>query len=257
VTRVNTIEGDVCAVVLAAGRGTRLRPLTTIRPKALCPVANVPLLDLALTSVRAYCDDIAVNVHHLAEQVEAHLAGSGVCVSDERARLLGSAGALGHLRTWIGGRDVLVRNSDAYLTCGLDRLVADWDGRRPRILGMRTPSPADFGNVRYVGACLLPAAAAARCPDDVAALYDLVWEPAWRAGELDIVLADGEFVDCGTPRDYLRANLLANGGTSVIGEGAVVEGALERVVVWPGGRVGPQESLHDCIRVGADLTVDA
>jgi MurNAc alpha-1-phosphate uridylyltransferase len=84
-----------------------------------------------------------------------------------------------------------------------------------------------------------------------------VWEPAWRAGELDIVLADGEFVDCGTPRDYLRANLLANGGTSVIGEGAVVEGALERVVVWPGGRVGPQESLHDCIRVGADLTVDA
>ena len=50
----------LCAVILAAGVGARLRPLTDIRPKALCPVGNVPLLDRALDSVRPYAADVAV-----------------------------------------------------------------------------------------------------------------------------------------------------------------------------------------------------
>ncbi|MEI6375149.1 MAG: NTP transferase domain-containing protein, partial [Actinomycetes bacterium] len=93
----------LCAVVLAAGYGTRLRPLTEIRPKSLCPINNVPLLDLALDSVRPFADDIAVNVHYLAEQVIAHLDRVAVTISDERALILGSAGALGLLREWING----------------------------------------------------------------------------------------------------------------------------------------------------------
>lgn len=251
------VGDDLCAVVLAAGRGTRLRPLTEIRPKALCPVGNVALLDLALSSVRPHARDVAVNVHHLADQVRDHLRGSGVQVSDETDRLLGSAGALGHLHAWIAGRPVLVRNADAYLSGGLDVLLHDWDGRRPRVLGVITNGPADFGNVRYVGASLIPAEAAQRLPDAVGALYDQVWRPAEVRGELEIVLADGDFVDCGSPADYLRANLIASGGISVVGQGAVVEGRIDRVVVWPGAHVGPDEVLHDCIRAGTDLTVSA
>ena len=84
---------------------------------------------------------------------------------------------------------------------------------------------------------------------------DLVWRPAWERGDLELVMARGDFVDCGTPADYLRANMIASGGRSVVGEGALVEGSLDRSVVWPGGYVGPDEHLTQCIRVGRDLTV--
>ena len=248
-------DHGLCAVVLAAGRGTRLRPLTLHRPKALCPVDNVPLMDRAIASVRPYAEDIAVNVHHLPEQVRAHLKDQDVHVSDEADRLLGSGGALGHLRGWIAGRPVLLRNSDAFLTSDLSELMAGWDGQHPRLLGRRRDVPSDFGDVQYVGACLLPARDAARMPDAPASLYDLVWRPAWEAGELELVMTRGDFVDCGTPADYLRANMIASGGRSVIGEGAQVDGRLDGSVVWPGGYVGPDEHLTQCIRVGRDLTV--
>ena len=248
---------ELCAVVLAAGYGTRLRPLTEIRPKSLCPIDNVPLLDLALDSVRPFADDIAVNVHYLADQVMSHLAGTPVTISDERGLILCSAGALGLLHEWIDGRAVLVRNSDAYLTTGLDELVDGWDGERPRLLGRHRDTASDFGHVQYIGACLLPAKLALALTAEPASLYDLVWKPAWDDGSLEFVMTSGAFVDCGTPHDYLAANLLASGGDNVIGEGAVVEGMLERVVVWPGGVVRADESLRNCIRVGVDLTIDA
>ncbi len=251
------VTDRLCAVVLAAGRGTRLRPLTLQVPKALCPVGNVPLLDLALDSVRPFASDVAVNVHYLPDAVREHLAGRSVHVSDETGRLLGSAGAIGHLREWIAGRPVLVRNSDTYLTGDLGPLVAGWDGRRTRLLGVRRDGASDFGDIQYVGACLLPGHVAAAMPDRVAGLLELAWRPALERGELDFVMALGEVVDCGTPREYLRANMIASGGASVVGPGAVVRGRLDRAVVWPGGFVGPDESLHDCIRVGRALTVDA
>ena len=244
-------------VVLAAGFGTRLRPLTLLRPKSLCPVDNVCLLDRAVASVRPHVEAVAANAHYLREQVVAHLAGSDVHLSVEDPGPLGSAGALGHLRGWIGRRDVLVRNADAFLADDLTRLVDGWDRRHPRVLVRRRPGPADFGTLLYVGACLLPARDAARLPDAVSSLYDLVWRPAWDVDRLETVEAVGAVVDCGTPADYLRANLLASGGVSVVGEGAVVEGRLDRCVVWPGARVGPDESLHECIRAGTDVTVDA
>ena len=247
----------LCAVVLAAGMGTRLRPLTDHLPKALCPVGNVPLLDLALASVAPYADDVAVNVHYLPAMVRAHCADRRVHLSDETGRLLGSGGALGHLRSWIAGRPVLVRNVDAYLTGDLSVLVSGWDGVRPRILGIDRGTASDFGNWRYVGACLIPAVAAAALPDDVASLFEHVWQPAWLRGDLEIVPAQGVVVDCGTPHDYLAANLIASGGRSVVGPGADVRGRLERAVVWPGGHVGAGEVLVDCIRVGRDVTVDA
>ena len=57
-------------------------------------------------------------------------------------------------------------------------------------------------------------------------------------------------IDCGTPADYLAANLHASGGASVVDPGAVVEGHVERCVVWDGAHVGPAEHLVDAIRAG-------
>ena len=86
----------LAGVVLAAGAGTRLRPLTRLRPKALCPVANVPLVDLALERVRPAVEAVAVNVHHGRAALEAHLADAAVHVSVEEGEALGTGGALGH-----------------------------------------------------------------------------------------------------------------------------------------------------------------
>ncbi|MBK9738442.1 MAG: NTP transferase domain-containing protein [Actinobacteria bacterium] len=252
-------DDELCAVVLAAGRGTRLRPLTSVLPKALCPVGNVALVDLALASVRPFAADVAVNVHHLSAAVVDHLSRDRpeVHVSDETDRLLGSAGALGRLKPWIDGRAVLVRNSDAYLTGSLTELVEGWDGQRPRLLGRRGRPPPTSGTSSTSEPAFCPPTSSPAWRSGPPGLYDLVWRPHWERGEIEFVMTTGEFVDCGTPRDYLRANLVASGGRSVIGAGARVLGSVVRTVVWPGGEVAADEVLHDCIRVGRDLTVDA
>lgn len=245
-------------VVLAAGRGTRLRPLTDVRPKPLCPLGPLgatTLLDAALERVAPHVARTAVNAHHLADQVVEHLAGR-VHLSVEE-RLLGTGGALVRLRGFLDGAPVLLHNGDAHLGGRLDRLVDGWDGERCRLLVVRTGRPADFGDARYVGAALLPAAALAALPDGPGGLYEPLWRPAWDAGRLELVEHDDVAVDCGTPSDYLRANLLVSGGRSVVGAGAVVEGSLERSLVWPGGRVRRGEHLVESVRVGEDLTVAA
>ena len=146
-------------MALAAGAGSRLQPLTLLRPKALCPVAGRPLVDLALDRLAAVTgngtDRLAVNAHHHAGQVAAHCR-SRATVSVEPVAALGTAGALGALREWIGGRDVLLTNADAYLPAGLSGLMSCWDGERCRLLCVPAPGRGDFGDLRYVGACLLP-----------------------------------------------------------------------------------------------------
>src|SRR3954469_19578972 len=95
---------SVAGVVLAAGAGTRLAPLTRLRPKALCPVDNVALVDHAITRASSATSALAVNAHHGLAQLEQHLVTRGgpeVHLSVERDRALGTAGALGQLRGWI------------------------------------------------------------------------------------------------------------------------------------------------------------
>lgn len=243
-------------IVLAAGAGTRLRPLTTLRPKALCPVGNVALVDRALAMmVRAGIDDVAVNAHHLAGQIVDHLDGR-VHLSVEQPTALGTAGALGALRSWIDGRHVLICNSDAYRDGDLHGLIDGWTGDKPRVLVVRDPAHADFGDWRFAGASLLPWSHAKTLPARPAGLYEAVWRPADARGELELVEHSGTFIDCGTPRDYLAANLHSSGGASVVGAGAVVEGELVRSVVWPGAVVSPGERLVDSVRTDTGLTVD-
>ena len=199
-------------MVLAAGAGTRLRPLTDLRPKALCPVADVPLVDWAIERLRPVTAAIAVNVHHHRDQLEDHLAGRDVHVSVEAEQALGTAGALGFLRPWIAGRPVVVTNADAWLRVDLRPFVAGWDGQRVRLLVVRDPERGDFGNLRYAGVALLPWSVVRGLEPVPSGLYEVCWRPAWERGALDFVVHEGEFVDCGTPADYLTANLLASGG---------------------------------------------
>ena len=238
---------DLVAVVLAAGAGTRLRPLTDERPKAMCPVGNVPLVDHALARVAALTSSVAVNAHASQPSLVSHVEGRAH-VSVESGDRLGTAGALGRLRPWIQARPVLVHNADALVEDDLLALVDGWDGRAPRLLTRSEPRPSDFGDRKFVGVSLVPAHVAARLPDAPCGLYELVWRAAYADGSLEMIEATGASIDCGTPADYLRANLHVSGGANVVAEDAVVEGDITRCVVWPGARVAAGETLVDAIR---------
>lgn len=204
----------VKGVVLAAGAGTRLRPLTLTRPKALCPVGGRPLLAWALERIRPYVDTVAVNVHHHAAQMLAALEPLDVHVSLEAPEALGTAGALGRLRPWLGGDPVLVTNADAwYPPAGvqpvLDTFVGGWDGDRVRLLVARRPGAGDFGDLRYVGTALLPWSAVRDLPAEPAGLYEVSWRALHEVGALDLVETDVTAIDCGTPAELARADALA------------------------------------------------
>jgi N-acetyl-alpha-D-muramate 1-phosphate uridylyltransferase len=233
------------AVVLAAGAGQRLWPLTAEVPKALCPVGGRPLVDRAIAAARAATDEVAVNVHHGRHLLEPHLADAGVHVSVEEDEALGTAGALGALRRWLAGRDALVVNADTVHDADLGAFVEGWDGDRVALL---TPTPGPFGPRSVVVASLLPGAVAA----DLAAEPSGLWERCWRhevdAGRLVTVHHVGAVIDCARPADYLRANLWVSGGAAVIDPGARVDGVVERSVLWAGAVVAAGERLVDAVR---------
>ncbi|MEU7609927.1 sugar phosphate nucleotidyltransferase [Micromonospora sp. NPDC049204] len=280
-----SVPAELCALVLAAGAGTRLRPLTERVPKALCPVGNVPLLDRALARVAGLGlvgpARVAVNACYLGDQVVAHV-GDRAHLSVEPGEPLGTAGGVANLRDWIGGRPVLVGNADAYLADpaaapGPDvaALLDGWDGHTVRLLGQPAADPAapgTFAGHNFTGFSLLPWRLVRDLPVVFSDLVRALWRPAEAAGALEVVPYPGTFYDTGTPADYLAANLhAANGGTlvdrsatvtggcveSVVGAGARVDGDVFRSVVWPGATVRDGERLQDAIRAGNDLTVAA
>ncbi|GAB4104005.1 hypothetical protein GCM10028790_30240 [Micromonospora taraxaci] len=272
------VPAELCAVVLAAGEGTRLRPLTERVPKALCPVGNVPLLDRALARLAGLGltgpDRVAVNACYLGDQVVAHV-GDRAHLSVEVGDPLGTAGGVANLRDWIDGRPVLVGNADAYLADpaaapGPDvaALLDGWDGHTVRLLGQPAANPTEPGTFDghcFTGFSLLPWRLVRDLPVVVSDLVRVLWRPAEAADALEVVPYPGTFFDTGTPADYLAANLhAAAGGTlvdpsarvtgrceeSVVGAGAQVDGDVLRSVVWPGATVRAGERLVDVIRFG-------
>jgi MurNAc alpha-1-phosphate uridylyltransferase len=242
---------SLVAVVLAAGRGARLRPLTRLRPKALCPVDNVPLVDLALERVRPAVDAVAVNLHHGRRTLDAHLPAD-VHRSVEADGPLGTAGALGQLRGWIDGRAALVVNADAWCPGSLEPFVDGWDGERIRLL---LAGDDDLQPTSGLAGALMPWSDIEALVAAPSGLYEMSWRAAHAAGRLEVVRHDGPFVDCGTPQQYLAANLLASGGVSVVEPGAEVEGTLDRCVVWSDANVHRDETLSCCIRARGRITV--
>ena len=216
------------------------------------------LLDWALDSLTPAVTDLAVNCHHGRDQIERHVVergderGRAIHVSVEQPEALGTAGAVAALAPWLDGRSALVVNGDTWQRADLADFVAGWDGERVRIL---TSTPLPFGATSGIVASILPWAAITGLAAAPSGLWETVWRGELAEGRLDAAHHDGVVVDCATPSDYLRANLAWSGGDSVIGAGAVVQGVLERCVVWPGASVGPQEHLVDAIRLDARRTV--
>jgi len=122
-------------MVLAAGLGTRMRPLTDALPKPLVPVAGKALLDHVLDRLADVGVTTAVvNVHHMADAIEAHLKGRtrpNIVISDERGELLDTGGGVVKALTLLGDAPFFHVNSDTIWIEGvmpnLNRLAAQFD----------------------------------------------------------------------------------------------------------------------------------
>jgi len=138
-----TVEPKV-AMVLAAGLGRRMRPITDTMPKPLVRIAGRTLLDRGLDRLAAAGVETAVvNVHHFPEQIAAHVASRTaprVVISDESDRLLESAGAIVKALPLLGGEPFYVLNADTFWIDhgeqNLVRLARSWDGSRMDMLLM-------------------------------------------------------------------------------------------------------------------------
>ncbi|NWE52231.1 N-acetylmuramate alpha-1-phosphate uridylyltransferase MurU [Brevundimonas sp. P7753] len=124
-------------MVLAAGLGTRMRPLTDDRPKALVEVGGRALIDHVLDRLaEAGVEKAVVNVHWFADRLESHLAARtepAIVISDERAKLLETGGGLKKARPLLGDDPVFVANIDSvWIDHGdaLADLIRLWDPER-------------------------------------------------------------------------------------------------------------------------------
>ena len=123
------------ALIFAAGLGTRLRPLTDTMPKALVPVAGVPMLERVLCKLRdAGIDSFVVNVHHFAEQIERFLAEKGdfgvpVAISREEREPLETGGGIRHAAPLLASTEgrFLVHNVDILSNLDIRWLLAQDD----------------------------------------------------------------------------------------------------------------------------------
>ncbi len=142
------------AMVMAAGLGKRMRPLTATRPKPLVEVAGKPLIDHVLDRLKAAgVTNVVVNVHYLADALDAHLKAYekdfAITVSDERDLLLETGGGMVRAEPLIASDPFLVVNSDNYWVDGptdaLKLLAAHWDSTTMDALLLLVPQ-ARAGN---------------------------------------------------------------------------------------------------------------
>ena len=136
------------AMIMAAGLGKRMRPLTATRPKPLIEVNGKALLDHVLEKLHAAgVRKVVVNVHYLADALEAHLAsrahGLDVVISDERNLLLETGGGLVQAEPLIDGDPFLSLNSDNLWVDGpadtLRLLASHWDDAKMDALLLLVP----------------------------------------------------------------------------------------------------------------------
>jgi MurNAc alpha-1-phosphate uridylyltransferase len=141
------------AMVLAAGIGERMRPLTDRMPKPLVQVAGKPLIDHVLDRLaEAGVERAVVNVHYLADLLERHLAGRArpqIVISDERQRLLDTGGGVVKALPALGAEPFLHVNSDSIWIDGvkpnLERLIEAFDPGRMDALLLLAPLASSIG----------------------------------------------------------------------------------------------------------------
>jgi len=223
------------AMVLAAGLGTRMRAFSGQIPKPLVQVGGKPLIDYVLDRLAEQgVERTVVNVHHLADQIERHLAGRArpqIVFSDERAELLGTAGGVVKALPQLGDAPFFHVNSDTIWIDGvkpnLGRLAAAFEASRMDALLLVAPTATSIGYTGrgdfamgpdgvltrrgerevvpfvYAGAAILtPAffAGAPTGPSSMTPLFDRTVE----AGRLCGLRLEGVWMHVGTP-DAIKA----------------------------------------------------
>ena len=227
-------------MVLAAGLGTRMRPLTDDRPKALVEVGRRALIDHVLDRLAdAGVGTAVVNVHWFADRLEAHLAARGrgpaIVISDERAELLETGGGLKKARPLLGDDPVFVANLDSVWTDrgdALADLIRLWDpakmdaclllARREGSIGFEGDGDFFLGGdgkltfrgeaasapYAYMGVHITRPDYADGGPDGPFSLSGL-WRKSAAAGRLYGCVLDGDWMHVGDPqaRDEAEARL--------------------------------------------------
>jgi N-acetyl-alpha-D-muramate 1-phosphate uridylyltransferase len=141
------------AMILAAGLGTRMRPLTNDKPKPLVAVGGKPLINHVLDRLAAIGVETAVvNVHYFADQIEQHLKPRRVpkiVISDERDALLGTGGGITRALPLLAGGPFFLANSDTIWIDGvkpnLERLASAFDPERMDALLLLAPTISSVG----------------------------------------------------------------------------------------------------------------
>lgn len=222
-------------MLFAAGFGTRMRSLTANRPKPLIPVLGRPLLDRALDLARqAGTAPVVVNTHYLADQIAAHLAGTGVQISPEPDEILETGGGLQRALPLLGPGPVMTLNPDAVWRGPnpLALLAQAWDPARmdallllqdnARVRGRKTK--ADFtlaadGRITratgaegslYLGAQIVTTAAIAAWPERVFSL-NRIWDGMIASGRAYGLPYEGDWCDVGSPEGLAEAEQMLSG----------------------------------------------
>jgi mannose-1-phosphate guanylyltransferase len=271
---VGCVTSVRAAMILGAGLGTRLRPLTDWIAKPMVPVGDAPCVAHVAQRIRATLapSRMVVNVHHRPFDLEGWAATADVRVSHE-PELLGTAGGIAKARELLGDGDVLVWNGDVLSDLDAGALAAAHSGeatlailRRPagegnvgmdaggRIVRLRSSqfgeesSGGEFLGIHIVGAALRDALVPKGC------IVGDVYIPALaRGARLSAFTVEASFVDVGSLAQYRAANRAWLGDRmswshpsarvassiegSVVGKDAVVDAPAIRSVVWPGTHV--------------------
>ncbi|MGJ0509774.1 MAG: nucleotidyltransferase family protein [Methylocystis sp.] len=140
-------------MVFAAGLGTRMRPITNVTPKPLVRVAGRALIDRALDDLeRAGVETAIVNVHHLADQIEAHLErrrAPRIVISDERETLLDQGGGIRKVLPLLGDDPFYICNTDAFWfgapRSNLLALAGVWDSAQMDAALLLAPTQGSVG----------------------------------------------------------------------------------------------------------------
>jgi len=266
------------AFLLAAGLGTRLRPLTATRPKALLPVCGVPMLDYALALVRKHGHrDVIVNAHHHWQQIAAWASQNDVEIQVELPDVLGTGGGLRAALERLA-EVVTIVNADILASHDLSALAAavptggaamilreapdaasigpverDAQGTVVRITGV-VPSPRGIPGTHFTGIHAMHRDAVARIPEGVQGVIETAYKELVPLGKVRAVLEPGAtWFDVGTPAAYLAANLAVLRGEIAVPLDPWTRGTRNGTS-WVGAGVVIRGEIESCA-IGPGVTI--